>query len=196
VFRRSLTLIAAAILIGAPSAGATVLAKIRVEGWTRTIFGPGNPRVSATNALDALTHAGKSGEFFVHVTDTSYGPYVDQVGYWAAFGSSGWTYKVNGVSPPIGADKYELKAGDKVLWYWAFFGLQGGPKTLQLDRTSNRCYRILAQDDQGKTSPAVGAVLHVDGRAVKAPAGKACIGPHRGHVRATMPSAVRSNAVR
>jgi hypothetical protein len=195
VFRRSLTLIAAAILIGAPSAGATVLAKIRVEGWTRTIFGPTNPRVSATNALDALTHAGKAGEFFVHITDTSYGPYVDQVGYWAAFGSSGWTYKVNGVSPPVGADKYELKAGDKVLWYWAFFGLQGGPKTLQLDRTSGRCYRVVALDDQGKATPAAGAVMHVDGRAVQTAAGKACIGPHRGLVRATMKSAVRSNSV-
>jgi uncharacterized protein DUF4430 len=196
VFRRSLTLIAAAILIGAPSAGATVLAKIRVEGWTRTIFGSTNPRVSAATALDALTHASKSAEFFVHITDTSYGPYVDQVGYWAAFGSSGWTYKVNGVSPPVGADKYELKAGDRVLWYWALFGMQGGPKTLQLDRTADRCYRVLVQDDQGKAAPAAGAVLHVDGRAVQAPAGKACIGPHRGLVRATMQSAVRSNAVR
>ena len=43
MFRRSLILVAAAILIGAPNAGANVLAKIRVEGFTRTIFGSTNP---------------------------------------------------------------------------------------------------------------------------------------------------------
>jgi hypothetical protein len=199
VFRRSLTLIAAAILIGAPSAGATVLAKIRVEGWTRTIFGSTNPRVSATNALDALTNAGKAGEFFVHVTSTAYGPYVDQVGYYAAFGSSGWAYKVNGVSPPVGADQYVLKPGDKVLWYWAFFGLQGGPPTLELVRAQTSCYRVYSVNDTGAKAAALGAVLHVDGRAVKTQgatqAAVACVGPHRGLVRATLKGDVRSNAL-
>jgi hypothetical protein len=194
VFRRSLMLIAAAILIGAPPASAAI-GKIRVEGRTRTIFGATNPRVSAANALDALTKASNAGEFFVHVTDTSYGPYVDQVGLYAAFGSSGWAYKVNGVSPPVGADQYQLKDGDQVLWYWAFFGLQGGPKTLRLERTQAGCYRVLSQDDQGSETPAAGATLHVDGRAVQTHAGKACVGPHRGPVRATMQAAVRSNAL-
>ncbi len=196
MFRRSLILVAAAILIGAPAAGATVLAKIRVEGFTRTIFGPTNPRVSATNALDALTHASKAGEFFVHVADTAYGPYVDQVGLYAGFGSSGWAYKVNGVSPPVGADQNLLKPGDKLLWYWAFFGLQGGPKTLELKRGAAGCYTVLLQDDKGAATPAVGAMLHVDGRAVQTHgAAKACVGPHRGLVKATMQQAVRSNAV-
>ena len=195
MFRRSLILVAAAILIGAPSAGATVLAKIRVEGWTRTIFGPTNPRVSATNALDALTNAGKAGEFFVHVTSTSFGPYVDQVGFYGAFGSSGWAYKVNGVSPPVAADQYALKPGDKVLWYWAFFGLNGGPHTLQLTTAGGGCYRVTDQDDQGKESFADGAVLHVDGRSVKAKLGRTCVGPHRGLVKATLKGEVRSNAV-
>jgi Domain of unknown function (DUF4430) len=201
VFRRSLILVAAAILIGAPSAGATVLAKIRVEGWTRTIFGPTNPRVSATNALDALTNAGKAGEFFVHVTSTSFGPYVDQVGFYEAFGSSGWAYKVNGVSPPVGADQYALKPGDKVLWYWAFFGLKGGPPTLDLTlaQREGSCYRVYSVDDQGTRTAALGAVLHVDGRAVKTQgatqAAVGCVGPHRGLVKATLKGEVRSNAV-
>lgn len=201
MFRRSLILVAAAILIGAPSAGANVLAKIRVEGWTRTIFGPTNPRITATNALDALKNAGKAAEFFVHVSPTSYGPYVDQVGYYAAFGSSGWTYKVNGVSPPVGADQYVLKPGDKVLWYWAFFGLQGGPPTLELDRAqrSGGCYRVYSVNDTGTKTAALGAVLHVDGRSVQTQgstqAAVACVGRHRGLVRATLKGAVRSNAL-
>lgn len=194
MFRRSLMLVAAAMLVTAPPAGATI-AKIRVEGRTRTIFGSTNPRVSADNALEALTRASNAGEFYVHIADTSYGPYVDQVGLYAAFGSSGWTYKVNGVSPPVGADQLTLKTGDQVLWYWAVFGLQGGPKTLLLARTEPGCYRVLAQDDRGKGAVAVGSVLHVDGRAVQTRAGTACVGPHRGLVRATMRSAVRSNAL-
>jgi hypothetical protein len=200
VFRRSLTLIAAAILIGGSSAGATVPAKIRVEGRTQTIFGANDPRVSATNALDALTRASQAGEFYVHVAETSFGPYVDQVGLYAAFGSSGWAYKVNGVSPPVGADHYVLKPGDKVLWYWAFFGLQGGPPTLELVRAQPNCYRVYSVDDTGKRSPAIGAVLHVGKRAVKTQgatqAAVGCVGPHRGRlVRATLAGAVRSNAL-
>ena len=32
--------------------------------------------------------------------------------------SSGWTYKVNGTPPNIGAGAYRLKAGDQVIWYY------------------------------------------------------------------------------
>jgi hypothetical protein len=54
------------------------------------------------------------------------------------------------------------------------------------------CYRVLEQDDAGKTRPARRAVLHVDGRSTR----RTCVGRHRGLVRATEPGAVRSNAVR
>ena len=45
-------------------------------------------------------------------------------------GQHGWVFKVNGVSPPVGADQVALKDGDTVLWYWAEFGSTGGPPTL------------------------------------------------------------------
>ena len=32
--------------------------------------------------------------------------------------SSGWTHKVNGTPPNIGAGAYRLKAGDQVIWYY------------------------------------------------------------------------------
>jgi hypothetical protein len=184
------------VLLLVPAALAAVRVHVRVEGKTQTIFGANEPTLSVNlNALDALEAASVAGEFYYHVTTSSFGKYVDQIGRYPAAGSSGWVFKVNGVSPPVGADAVTLKAGDRVLWYWATFGQNGGPATLQLQRAKRGCYRVLAQDDAGKTSSARGAVLHVDRRSVRTKAGAACVGRHRGLVRATMAGAVRSNAL-
>jgi hypothetical protein len=126
---------------------------------------------------------------------------VDQVGRYPAVGQTGWVFKVNGASPPVGADQVRLQKGDTVLWYWAQFGVAGGPKTLVLSRAGKQpCYRVLSQDDSGNLTPALGAVLHVGNRTVKTQgstqAAVACVGPHRGLlVRATLGGAVRSNAL-
>ena len=171
---------------------------VRVEGKTQTIYGSAEPTLSVTsNALDALDSASAAGEFYYHVTTTSFGPYIDQIGRYVAGATTGWVFKVNGVSPPVGADKVTLKDGDRVLWYWATFGPTGGPPTLSLRAGPKRnCYRVLAQDDTGKTKPARGARLHVGGRSVLARTGSACLGAHRGLVTATLKGAVRSNAIR
>jgi hypothetical protein len=198
VFHRLFIAVAAlaAALVLVPAALA-VNVHVRVEGKTRTIFGSTSPLIDVqANALDALESASALGEFFYHVTQTSFGPYVDQIGRYAAAGQTGWVFKVNGASPPVGADKVQLKAGDTVLWYWAQFGVAGGPKTLALSR-SGRCYAAVEQDDNGKTTPAAGAVLRVGpARTVTTRNGRACIGPHRGKlVRAELGGAVRSNAL-
>jgi hypothetical protein len=206
VFRRLLIMFAAvaATLLFVQSALA-VRVHVRIEGKVRTIFGATAPLIDVTspranalpeNALDALETASTLGEFFYHVTTTSFGPYVDQIGRYHASGTSGWVYKLNGASPPVGADQALLKTGDTVLWYWAQFGVAGGPKTLALQR-AGRCYTVLAQDDNGKTSPAVGAILHVGSRrTVATQNGRACIGRHLGLlVRAELGGAVRSNAL-
>jgi hypothetical protein len=152
-------------------------------------------------ALDALESASVLGEFYYHLTTTSFGPYVDQVGRYASVGQTGWVYKVNGVSPPVGANEARLKEGDTVLWYWAQFGIAGGPKTLVLSRVGKtNCYRVRAQDDNGAFTAAVGAVLHVGKRTVKTQGATqsalGCVGAHRGVlVRATLGGAVRSNAL-
>jgi uncharacterized protein DUF4430 len=195
---RRLSVLAAVVaaLVLVPSAFA-IGVHVRVEGKTRTIFGSTEPTLSVkANALDALESASLAGEFYYHVVNASFGRYVDQIGRYAAVGSSGWAFKVNGVSPPVGADAVTVKPGDRVLWYWATFGPTGGPPTLVLRRTRRSCYRVLAQNDAGKTSPARGAVLHVGRRAVRAPSGSACIGSHFGLVNATLKGAVRSNALR
>src|SRR5262249_47310684 len=156
---------------------------VRIEGKTRTIFGAAQPRALAANPLEALEVASRAGEFYTHVQQTSFGPYVDQIGLYAASGSTGWGFQVNGVSPPVGADKVELKDGDVVVWYWATFGDSGGPPTLLLERGEKGCYTVSQQDDAGVKTPAVGATLRVDGKVVQTNAGRACPGPHRGPVR-------------
>ena len=199
MFRRLITL---AVTVGlcavlVPSALA-VQAKIRVEGKTTTIFGAFQPSLEAgTNALTALDAASLAAEFYYHVTVTGFGPFVDQIGRYPGEGFSGWSYKINGVSPPVGADQATINAGDTVLWYWNTFTPQGGSPTLLLKRRAARnCYSVLSQNDLGQTEPAPGARLLVDGRRVAGRSGRWCVGRHHGLVRAVAANAVRSNALR
>jgi hypothetical protein len=169
---------------------------IRVEGKTTTIFGAAQPRLAADNALQALDVASTAGEFYYGTTTAEFGTYVSQIGKYAAGGSAGWVFKVNGVSPPVGADKVTLKDGDVVLWYYATFGATGGPPTLELQRLPANCYVVQTVNDAGKKARAATATLTADGKRFKAQGGRACIGKHVGPVRAVAPGAVRSNAVR
>ena len=187
-------LVAVAVLLVPAAFAARV--SVRVEGVTQSLFGALETRFEAgPNAMQALDAASLRGEFYYHVTQSSFGPYVDQIGRHPAGGSNGWVYKVNGASPPVGADQYELKDGDRVLWYWATFGPTGGPRTLLLSRAGRNCYRVVSENDAGVDSPATGAVLRVDGRRVRTRAGRGCVGRHTGTVRATLAGAVRSNAL-
>ncbi|HEY3050538.1 MAG TPA: DUF4430 domain-containing protein [Gaiellaceae bacterium] len=196
MFRRLIIWAAAAALffaLAAPALAARV--KVRVEGKTTTIFGATEPSLTTgTNALAALDAASLAGEFYYHVSP---GPFVDQIGRYPGAGFSGWSYKINGVSPPIAADQAAVKDGDTVLWYWSTFTEQGGSPTLLLRRRAARnCYTVASQDDQGVSTPAAGARLLVDGRTVKTRSGRGCVGKHRGLVRATAPNAVRSNVLK
>jgi len=179
----------------APTAIAATV-KIRVEGKTQTIFGASQPSVTADNALQALDAASTAGEFHYALTASSFGEYVSQIGKYAAAGSAGWVFKVNGVSPPVGADKVVLKDGDVVLWYHATFGATGGPPTLELQRLPGNCYVVQSVTDAGKRTRATTATLVADGKRFQTKAGRACIGRHVGLVRATASGAVRSNAVK
>jgi hypothetical protein len=188
-----LSLLLAAILT--PTALAASV-KIRVEGKTQTIFGASQPVVTADNALQALDVASTAGEFHYALTASSFGDYVSQIGKYPASGSAGWVFKVNGVSPPVGADKVVLKNGDVVLWYYATFGSTGGPPTLDLQRLPRNCYVARSVDDKGARTLAASAVLTADGKRFRTRQGRACIGRHTSLVRATAPGSVRSNAVR
>ncbi len=197
--RKTLITLAALVALAALLVPTALAARVsvRVEGRTLSIFGSLETRFEAgANALQALDAASLRGEFYYHITQTSFGPYIDQIGRHPAGGSDGWVFKVNGASPPVGADQVQLQEGDRVLWYWATFGPTGGPPTLLLTRTGRNCYRVVSENDRGVDSPAAGALLRVDGRRVRTRAGRACVGKHVGTVRATLAGAVRSNALR
>jgi hypothetical protein len=196
VNRRFLALALVAVLsLLAPAAALAARVSVRVEGRTQTLFAPVPRVVESANALEALEAASLVGEFYYHVATSSFGPYVDQIGRFPAAAQTGWVFKVNGVSPPVGADKVELKDGDVVLWYWAQFSEAGGPPTLDLQRRAGGCYQVFKQDDKGARTAAAGAVLRVDGRRVATQSGRACLRGKHGLVRATLPGAVRSNAL-
>ena len=183
-----------------PASALAATVKVRVEGKTQTLFAPTEATVTAASAQDALEQASLAGEFYYHVTVTGFGPYVDQVGRYGGSASSGWVFKVNDVSPPVGADKVVLKDGDRVLWYYATFGPQGGPPTLSVKTSSKKgCYVAQAFDDNGKAATVTGLVFHIGSkRTIKGnPNVDVCPGPHPGVlVRATATGAVRSNAVK
>jgi hypothetical protein len=180
-------------LLLAPAALATVV-HVRVEGKTQTLFGATQPRATGSTPMQALESASLAGEVYYHVASAPFGNYVDQIGRYGGSAQSGWVFKVNGVSPPVGADQVQLNDGDAVLWYYATFGPAGGPPTLELKHAGKGCYAVAALDDAGKPV-SVAATVAVDGRRVAATGGRACVGPHRGLVRATAPGAIRSNAL-
>ena len=193
-----LAVVVAALLV-VPAAFA-LRVHVRVEGKTQTIYGSAEPTLEVkANALDALDSASVAGEFYYHVTTTSFGPYVDQVGLYGGDASSGWVFKVDDASPPVGADKVQLKDGDCVLWYYATFGATGGPPTLNVKAAAKKgCYTATAYDDSGKAVALAGVQWHVGSKkTVSAMYGAAfCPGKHTGLlIRATATGAVRSNAV-
>jgi hypothetical protein len=194
VLRRLVVLFSLLALVAAPTALAAKV-KIRVEGRTTTIYGAPQPTVTADNVLHSLDVASNFGEFHYALTSSSLGDYVSQIGKYAATGTSGWAFKVNGVSQPVGADKVTLKDGDVVLWYWATFGPTGGPATLELRRLPANCYVVDQLDDTGRRTRSTTATLVVDGKRIRTRTGRACIGRHKGLVRAVAPGLVRSNAV-
>ena len=199
MFRRSLALVAAAAaaLALAPVVQAARVS-IRVEGRTQTIFARAPRLVDAETPLQALGLASRAGEFYVHVQQTSFGPFVDQIGLYPSTGGSGCVYKVNGASPPVGADQYELRDGDSVLWYWADFDATtfAGPKTLLLVKSSPRCYRAFEHDDNGARTAARDVRIWIGSRAKGTSAtGRFCLRAHIGLVHVRKAGAVRSNGL-
>ena len=194
MLRRSLICIAvlAAALSVAPFAAAA-LVHIRIEGKTVTLFGPTEPRVVAATPLEALQAASTAGELYFHIASSSFGNYVDQVGLYGGSGDAGWVFKVNGISPPVGADQVQLKDGDVVEWYYATFGATGGPPTLSLKPAAKGCYAATGMDDTGAQKVPVGLVYHVGGRTIPAAAGHICFTKPHGLVWASAPGTVRSN---
>lgn len=213
MLRRLLALgvLAVVVALAVPAVALAFTVQVRVEGAARTIFGATEPRVTPyvgalpvdgggsvdltePTALGTLESASLAGEFFYRIQAQSFGPYVSQIGRLPAEGASGWVYKVNGVSPPVGADAKVVTAGDEVLWYYATFSDTGGPPTLDLAR-AGRCYRAFSVDDAGKRTQATGVVFRVDSRSVRSQSGRICPVGHWHELRATKQGAIRSQVI-
>jgi hypothetical protein len=197
VFRRPIALLAAlaAVFVLVPAALAARV-HVRVEGKTQTIFGTAEPTLNVkTNALDALDAASFAGEFYYHVTTTSFGPYVDQIGRYPAAASGGWVFKVNGILPPVGADKVMLKDGDTVLWYWATFTGPAGPLTLEVETSivkGKRCFFATGRNDAGRSSRVRSVVYTLNSRRISSATGVVCTRQGRYTVRVAKTGAIRS----
>ena len=135
--KRLLVLVVLLLVLPATALAATV--HVRVEGKTKTLFAPPEVTVTAANALDALQQASLAGEFYYHVTTIELRQLrrPGRALRWRRR-DSGWVFKVNDVSPPVGADQVVLKDGDHVLWYYATFGPTGGPPTLEVKAAAER----------------------------------------------------------
>ncbi len=209
---RPLVLLGASLLALALAAPAlAVRVHVRVEGANATIFGATEPvvtpvtgtwsppagaavTVNAQTPLGALEAASRRGEFFYRLESFSFGPYVAQVGRLSGTETTGWVYKVNGVSPPVGAHAYELREGDRVLWYHATFGPTGGPRTLDIVRFGRGCFRAFALDDNGRRHAPGEVVFHVDARRIRT-RGAPCPSGQWHDIRVTKGGMVRSRVI-
>ena len=195
----ALTVLAAALVALAPATALAARITVRVEGKAMSIFGKAPYSLEAETPLDALQTASRLGEFHTQVTETSFGPYVIQIGRHPGTANSGWVFKVNGASPPVGADQVRLRDGDSVLWYWADFDQTSfaGPTTLLLQKTSRRCYASFVEDDNGVRTAAANVRIWIAGVPRRSSAtGRFCLAPHVGLVHVTRDGSVRSNALR
>ena len=127
MLRRSLVLLAVvAPLSSLAGLAAAAQVDVRVEGKTQTIFGADEPRSSARTRWTRSTPAAR----WPSSTPTSRAlvrPVRRPGRLLPRRRPTGWVFKVNGVSPPVGADQVQLKDGDTVLWYFAQFGADRRP---------------------------------------------------------------------
>ena len=87
----------------------------RIEGSTEQVCAG---RTEGPTALDVVKNAVAQCGYSYHITDTSFGPYLDQIGSDQAAGLIGWLYLVNFTAPAVGAADYTLKTGDSITWYY------------------------------------------------------------------------------
>ena len=72
-------------------------------------------------AYDVLEEICKENDIQLEATDSSYGKYITSIGNLSASAvgaNAGWMFKVNGETPSVGADSYELQDGDEIVWYF------------------------------------------------------------------------------
>ena len=129
--KRLLVLLVLSLVLPATALAATV--HVRIEGKTQTLFAPHGGHRHAQETRSTRSSRRRSP---VSSTTTSRVELRQLRRPGRSLRrhrlDSGWVFKVNNVSPPVGADQVQLKDGDHVLWYYATFGPTGGPPTLEV----------------------------------------------------------------
>ena len=115
--------------VGGAAAPTTHEVGYKIEGSTGTIC---EGDVDAPNALDLVELIATTCGFTYHITDTSFGPYLDKINDDEAHDLIGWMYAVNFVLPSIGAADYDLLNGDYVIWHFGNFDWTPGGSEINL----------------------------------------------------------------
>ena len=130
----------------------------RIEGSAEQVC---SGKTAGPTALDIVKNAAQQCGFAYHITETGFGPYLDQIGSDQATGLTGWIYLVNNASGAVGAGDYVLKEGDGVLWYFGDFNWK--PLQLSLstaDAAKNSPVTVTVESfAEGVFSPAPGATI-------------------------------------
>jgi hypothetical protein len=99
----------------------SVTAYLAVVGTDNDLlYGPSRVSVDESNewGLTVMGALDASGVFY-ETSKWSYGYLVDSIEGLANSGLSGWMFTVNGVSPGVGADQYEIKDDDEIIFYYS-----------------------------------------------------------------------------
>ncbi len=132
---------------------------LRIEGSNSTIC---EGYFVAANALEIVQKAADICDFTYEIEQTSFGPYLKKINNDEAQGMLGWLYRVDWLSPPMGAIDFNLTSGQKVLWY--FGDWQWPVMQLELDTTQAALGEVVtaevrAIDSENNWSPVIGATV-------------------------------------
>ncbi len=86
------------------------------------------------NAMQLIESVATTCNFTYEIKTSSFGRYLNKINNEAAAGMSGWMYLVNWTSPNVGAEQYNLQAGDELLWYYGDWGIK--PLRLSANKTT------------------------------------------------------------
>lgn len=104
-----------------PSGSNLLLHHLRIEGQNSTYC---DEEIEATTALNIIENGASVCGYTYVIEQTAFGPYLTTINGEAASGLAGWLYRVNWLSPPVGAADYQLASGDEVLWHFGEWGIQ------------------------------------------------------------------------
>ncbi|MDK2881404.1 MAG: hypothetical protein PWQ99_1179 [Clostridia bacterium] len=105
---------------GSGSASQKISVQLAIVGRNgELIFGPSAVNISKDSPhgytpLGALDASGVD-----YTVSAEYSGFVEAISGQANEGMSGWMFTVNDTVPSVGADQYDLKDGDRIIWYYS-----------------------------------------------------------------------------